>query len=234
MASAQGNDAAQCDPTDSTLTGGELKIYKEHFSSVFGTSGAAISFDRDSVDKLCQMDSANTFVRLYFGAKHDTLGHLPFVIMVPFKKTNCANDITSTVLVSQSNGDSSVFMNGESDEVQNALTQWRGLYNLDSLAGYSQRWGYRFTWTTVFDACVEDTNDLHVSFAIMNDTTYNDTGFVDSLSIHMVLSDKSVEDPRTGTGDRLFLDFSEPCPKLCGSLVTGSSTRQSAIKEEED
>ncbi len=199
-----------CIPTDRNLSSDTLKESKHDFARLFKTDGAANAFARDSIDKLRSFDT-NTYVRIYFALEKDSFPNfLPYVIMVPYSQDDCDLDFTSNVLVSNLGADSSIIMSGRDSKIQEDLQNWKNIYENSPLDTFAVRYGFCFTWDTIFAACRTPTNDLRVNYSILTDPD-------DSVAIHMVLSDVWSQDPQEG--NRPKLDYSRPCPKFCGSLL---------------
>lgn len=202
----------QCYPTDTSLDREKLIEGRDDFLSKFQTNSNTVSFYREQLNTLYNKDT-NTHVRMYFLLGVDQFpGIMPRLAMVTFPDSNCVIDNEPTALISSHYSDTGKFISTSSDTITNGISNWRNIYRNDSLQGYKIRHGYNFTWDTIFAACAADTNDLHINYTIFYDTA-------GVPAIHLVLSDRYKQDPDPKSSTRVYLDFAEPCPKLCGSLI---------------
>ena len=99
-------------------------------------------------------------------------------------------------------------------ETMEEMAIWQEVYANAKLQNFDSILGYNFKWETIFDACGSESNDLRVVFGVIQYTSSN------NFALHMILTNPYSENKNLENG-KVFLDFSKPCPKMCGWLTTG-------------
>lgn len=208
-----------CNPTDSSMSKRSASLYRDVFETTFNVSETSVDFKRENLDTVYRKDT-NTNVRIYFTLSElkDNLGVLPGLLLVPFHKDSCEVESLDNVLGIDKKG-----VAGTPGPISTSqmlgMSTWQQIYGNENLSNFDTVFGYNFTWETVFNACGADTNDLRVAFGVLEDTVKN------TLSLHMILTNPHDENQNL-TNNKVFLDFSKPCPKMCGWLITGVGTRK--------
>lgn len=207
-----GQTETSCDLTDSPIPKDSVLIFKDSFENIFGTNYSSVKFKHADLKKLYD-NNHNTNVRMYFTYSNTALGEtLPGIALVAYSKNDCNHDLKDTVITSYDRDITSSV--GKMDStISQTMEQWKNLYTHQSLSNFEKNLGYNFPWETIWSACGSDTNDLRVIFAIFENTKTRKN------EIHMVLTNPT-EEPVLS---EIFLDFSKPCPQLCGTTVGGGS-----------
>lgn len=189
-----------------------VKEWTNAFKKRFDLTTYFVTFDKDKLKKVYDEFSDTTYVRIYFTIPSDTGMQLPGAVLIPNSMSNCQTDLTQKVLTAEK--ENAVGYLGKLKwETKKEIGYWKSiadslasLPNADSLATV---YAYNYTWDHIMEACHNADDNLTVAFGISNvdvDTEGN--------MIHMYLTEGLQK-----LSDRLFLDFSSPCPKMCGNLA---------------
>ena len=208
VATSQAQTRITCDLTDSLISQDSVRTFRDSFETVFETNYAAVKFKRAHLNALYSNNS-NTNVRMYFTySGGDDLSTLPGIALLAYSKNNCLTDLTDTIITSYT-ATVAGKMEPMDSLIENEIAQWKNLYSLAGLQGFEEILGYNFPWETIWDACGTEDDDLRVIFAIFenNETEKNE--------IHMILTNPN----REVNLSEVYLDFSSPCPRLCGKNV---------------
>lgn len=215
------NIASDCTPFDSTENLNKVEEYGQNFTAIFGDAIINVEFSKTNMNALQALyPSANVRLYMYLpNGSSATKKTLPCLLMAANNSSNCGTDL-DTVLFSYSSSqqESASYLSPINDSILGMLQNWRNLYNSDSLLDtFAVANGYNYSWNAI-NAAAEQTN-LMVQFGIKRDTS------VDSSVVDLYLT-RSQNAP----GAQEYLDFSKPCPRLCGQL--GLRPKTVAIKED--
>ncbi|MCR9171452.1 MAG: hypothetical protein NXI10_03100 [bacterium] len=194
----------------------------QNFKDTFNTNGAFhVSFDKGYIQQLNDSLKDTTHVRIYFMLPTAEL-QIPGAVLIPNRRSQCDEDLTGTVIVAKGGGYASG-IGPLSDSIIQGIQNWNDYSEVlnDSLK-LSQVYAYNFSWLHLMEACHYGDDNLAVAYGLSTldeDGNYN--------CVHMYLTEG------TGiSGDRLFLDFSKPCPQLCGGDIgKGKSSGKDITKD---
>jgi len=203
--------------TDSIYCKTYVKAPIEKFKTTFSLENYVVTFDKTYLKQLYHDVGDTTHVRIYFTSASATEVSLPGAVIVPFSKTNCQIDDSLHVITANYEKNPGYF--GKlSAKTKNEIANWETLSRTSPLDTLGFVHGYNFSWNHILEACHHaDYYGLAVAFGISND----DSDGSNKYAIHMYLTE-AVEN----LDDRIFLDFSKPCPQLCGTTVGGGSGGQ--------
>lgn len=193
---------------DSLFCSTYVNTWTNRFTNVFDTSAFYVNFDKDQISYLHDSLRDTTHVRIYFMIPTTEM-QLPGAVLVPYRRSDCSVDLTGTVIVAHGAGYTGG-MGPISDSIIAGIENWNTfsgtLLETNELA---EVYAYNFSWNHIMSACHRADYNLTVAYGI-SELDAEGSG----ECIHMYLTEGTVL-----TDNRLFLDFSRPCPKLCGSLV---------------
>jgi len=164
-----------------------------------------VTFNKEHLNDMYDVFSEGTFVRIYLTLP-TTEKALPGALLVPVLKNDCKRDVEIVSLEARRLGEGGAY-GPVSERLKTYLANWRQF--ADSQEQLTTVYACNFTWDHIMQACQNGNEKLAVVFGI-SDLDFGSEG----QEIHMYLTDGIHEKE-----DRLFLDFSRPCPKMCGGLV---------------
>lgn len=177
------------------------------FEDSFNIEKAVVTFNHNHLKEMYDKYHSTTHVRIYFTLLSDSGMQLPGLILVPYLKDNCHVDVTDTVLEAKRLNIGGYYGRFQS-KTTTQMTNWKTI--ADGMSDdLKPIYGYNFTWSQIMDACRWGQDRLGVAFGISD----VDPDGSNKREIHMYLTD-GVEHLE----NRLFVDFSSPCPRLCGQL----------------
>jgi hypothetical protein len=188
-----------------------VKPWIQSFESDFNLNGSYhVTFTKAHIQWLLNDQDLidTTAVRIYFTLPADTGMQLPGLVLVPFSSNNCQTEVTDKVITAK-RLDIPGYKGRITAETKTDITNWISV--ADTLSGFTTIYGYNFSWDHIKEACHQGDYNLGVAFGV-SDLDQNSIG----TEIHMYLTEGTVN-----IKDRLFLDFSSPCPRMCGDLIEG-------------
>lgn len=198
---------SDCELTDSLYRFKSVEKWEHAFNEAFGFTQESSYFKGT---QLKAMDSMfpDTKVRLYFTMNDTILNSTPGLILVTYPSNSCHSDNSSLVLTA-SIGDSPGMIAPMDSSLQSKMENWHVIMESDPMRVYETTYGYNYLWEHLLEACQGGKSDLSVIYGISNINVENNK----KSAIHIYLTSSN-----PARIEKKYLDFSRPCPQLCGSL----------------
>jgi len=181
--------------------------WEQAFNEAFGFVQESSYFSGTQLETMHSM-YPDTKVRLYFTMNDTILNSTPGLILVTYPSNSCHSDNSSFVMTA-SIGDSSGMIAPMDSSLQSKMENWRVIMGSEPMRVYETTYGYNYLWEHLMEACQEGESDLSVIYGISNINAENNK----KSAIHIYLTSSNPE-----RIEKNYLDFSRPCPQLCGSL----------------
>lgn len=198
-----------CDQlNDSMYTHNNVTVWMDTFMQKFHVDQPWVVFNKDLLDQLYAEVGDHSNLRIYFTSISTTEISLPGAVIIPYSMEDCASDFPDRVLTADYGGIPGV-LGSLSERTYLEMQNWAALCATSSMSGLDTVYAYNFSWNHVRQATKMGTKNLWVAYGISNQNNNPDDGD----AIHMYLT---YDEPLRVNW---FLDFSRPCPKLCGNLL---------------
>lgn len=208
---AQSNEFASkntsCDSIyqDSLFCKSYVQSWIDSFQVIFGQD-FHVTFRKDHINRLHSTLKDTTHVRIFFMLPKNKT-QMPGAVLVPYSRNDCGVDLTGDVIVADGGG----YKAGTgpiADSIRIGIGNWSAQSkSLKTNHQLTEVYAYNFSWPHIMEACHKADYDLAVAFGISS-VDDGDSG----NCIHMYLT----EGDAVNSKNQLYLDFSKPCPQLCG------------------
>ncbi len=192
--------------SDSSFCKVFVSEWVDSFKTRFDLDTAVITFNEVHLNSMYDLYASTTTVRIYFTLPTAEMD-LPGAILVPVLKTDCSVDVTGAVLEAQ-RLQVEGYVGPMTPDLEAQMENWQTV--AEQLDGLETVYGFNFTWNHIMEACNYGKDRLGIAFGISN-VDFEGEGY----QIHMYLTEGV-----NSLMNRLFLDFSSPCPRMCGNLIS--------------